>query len=59
MSAIMLYKEDCSSMHDFFSYIRIRFRANNPGVWLLHCHTESHLDRGMSLMLHVSSSGFH
>lgn len=34
--------------------MRIRFRANNPGVWLFHCHTESHLDRGMALMIHVS-----
>ena len=37
-----------------FSYMRIRFRANNPGVWLFHCHTESHLDRGMAVMIHVS-----
>jgi hypothetical protein len=34
--------------------MRIRFRANNPGVWLFHCHTESHLDRGMAVMIHVS-----
>jgi FtsP/CotA-like multicopper oxidase with cupredoxin domain len=37
-----------------FRYMRIRFRANNPGVWLFHCHTEFHLDRGMAVMIHVS-----
>ncbi|CAF2127690.1 unnamed protein product [Rotaria magnacalcarata] len=35
-------------------YLRIRFRANNPGLWMLHCHTEPHLDRGMALMIHVA-----
>jgi FtsP/CotA-like multicopper oxidase with cupredoxin domain len=37
-----------------FRYMRIRFRATNPGVWLFHCHTEPHLNRGMALMVHVS-----
>jgi FtsP/CotA-like multicopper oxidase with cupredoxin domain len=37
-----------------FRYIRMRFRAQNPGVWLLHCHTEPHLDRGMAVVFHVS-----
>ncbi|CAF2651789.1 unnamed protein product [Rotaria sp. Silwood2] len=36
-------------------YMRIRFRATNPGVWLFHCHTEPHLDRGMSINIHVST----
>lgn len=40
--------------YTYCSYVRIRFRANNPGTWLFHCHTESHLDRGMALMVHVS-----
>ncbi|CAF1024094.1 unnamed protein product [Adineta ricciae] len=35
-------------------YIRIRFRAINPGVWLLHCHTEPHLDRGMAIVFHIA-----
>ncbi|CAF3272177.1 unnamed protein product [Rotaria sp. Silwood2] len=35
-------------------FMRIRFRATNPGVWLFHCHTEPHLDRGMAVMLHIA-----
>ncbi|KAL3826070.1 hypothetical protein ACJIZ3_022099 [Penstemon smallii] len=26
----------------------IRFRANNPGVWLIHCHLDVHLPWGLS-----------
>ncbi|KAH7048258.1 iron transport multicopper oxidase FET3 precursor, partial [Macrophomina phaseolina] len=26
----------------------IRFRADNPGVWMFHCHNEWHLDAGMA-----------
>jgi hypothetical protein len=33
--------------------MRIHFRAKNPGVCLFHCHTESHLDRGIGIMIHV------
>ena len=28
-------------------YIAIRFTANNPGVWLFHCHIEWHVDQGL------------
>ncbi|PIM99650.1 Laccase [Handroanthus impetiginosus] len=28
----------------------IRFRANNPGVWLLHCHLERHISWGMEMV---------
>ncbi|UJR32591.1 hypothetical protein I4U23_020051 [Adineta vaga] len=35
-------------------YMRIRFRAVNPGVWLFHCHTEPHLDRGMAIVFHIA-----
>ncbi|XP_044007191.1 laccase-5-like isoform X2 [Aphidius gifuensis] len=34
-------------------YTIIRFIANNPGYWLLHCHIITHLMVGMSLTLHV------
>jgi len=27
--------------------IVLRFRADNPGVWLLHCHIEWHIDAGL------------
>jgi iron transport multicopper oxidase len=26
------------------SFYIVRFRADNPGVWLLHCHMEWHMD---------------
>ncbi|KAH8778303.1 multicopper oxidase-domain-containing protein, partial [Hyaloscypha sp. PMI_1271] len=28
--------------------VTIRFIANNPGVWLFHCHTEFHVEAGMT-----------
>ncbi|KAL8625054.1 hypothetical protein ACOMHN_012063 [Nucella lapillus] len=34
-------------------YTIIRFLANNPGVWLLHCHIEYHAEIGMGLILQV------
>ncbi|CAI9116404.1 OLC1v1017542C1 [Oldenlandia corymbosa var. corymbosa] len=27
----------------------IRFKANNPGVWLMHCHLERHISWGMEM----------
>ncbi|KAL3513988.1 hypothetical protein ACH5RR_026705 [Cinchona calisaya] len=27
----------------------IRFKANNPGVWLMHCHLERHVSWGMEM----------
>lgn len=29
------------------SYFVIRFKADNPGVWLFHCHIEWHMDSGL------------
>lgn len=34
-------------------YTRVRFRANNPGFWLMHCHFEWHTAVGMVLVLQV------
>ncbi|CAI9115700.1 OLC1v1016677C1 [Oldenlandia corymbosa var. corymbosa] len=31
----------------------IRFKANNPGVWLMHCHIERHLSWGMNTIFIV------
>jgi len=28
-------------------YIVLRFAADNPGVWLFHCHIEWHVDQGL------------
>ncbi|GAA0157539.1 oxidase [Lithospermum erythrorhizon] len=31
----------------------IRFRANNPGAWYMHCHIEAHLPIGLAVVLMV------
>lgn len=28
--------------------VTLRFIANNPGIWLFHCHTEFHVEAGMT-----------
>ncbi|XP_055854376.1 uncharacterized protein LOC129918065 [Episyrphus balteatus] len=33
----------------------VRFRASNPGYWLMHCHYEWHLAIGMGLILQVGN----
>jgi laccase len=30
-------------------WLAIQFKANNPGVWFMHCHFERHLTWGMSM----------
>ena len=32
-------------------YTVIRFVANNPGVWIIHCHMEWHVDAGLTATL--------
>ncbi|GFO31991.1 multicopper oxidase [Plakobranchus ocellatus] len=34
-------------------YTVIRFKANNPGFWLFHCHVEFHSAMGMSMVFQV------
>ncbi|XP_076471477.1 uncharacterized protein LOC143301231 [Babylonia areolata] len=34
-------------------YVVLRFLANNPGLWFFHCHTDSHLQQGMALLIKV------
>ncbi|XP_055902686.1 uncharacterized protein LOC129938892 [Eupeodes corollae] len=34
-------------------YTIIRFKADNPGYWLLHCHIEFHAEVGMALVIKV------
>ncbi|KAI9499766.1 ferroxidase fet3 [Coemansia spiralis] len=36
------------------SYVKLRFEARNPGVWMMHCHIEKHMELGLS-MLFVSA----
>ncbi|KAJ2557300.1 ferroxidase fet3 [Coemansia sp. RSA 1933] len=32
-----------------WEYIKIRFRANNPGVWMFHCHMDVHFYMGLAV----------
>ncbi|XP_046591124.1 laccase-2-like [Neodiprion lecontei] len=34
-------------------FVTIRFRADNPGRWLFHCHFEWHLSTGMAMVFWV------
>jgi hypothetical protein len=34
-------------------YTVVRFVANNPGVWMLHCHMDFHAEVGMGMLLKV------
>ncbi|CAF4451949.1 unnamed protein product, partial [Adineta steineri] len=38
-----------------YSYLVFRFKANNPGIWMLHCHNDWHLQVGMALLFIESS----
>ncbi|CAG2054218.1 unnamed protein product [Timema podura] len=36
-------------------YVVLRFRADNPGYWLFHCHFLFHIVIGMNVILHVGT----
>ncbi|ONI35886.1 hypothetical protein PRUPE_1G559300 [Prunus persica] len=36
-------------------WVAIRFRADNPGVWLMHCHIERHQTWGMTVVFLVKN----
>lgn len=36
-------------------YTVIRFRADNPGIWLFHCHFQFHIVIGMNLLFQIGS----
>ncbi len=38
--------------------VLFRFRAENPGVWFMHCHMSWHNHVGMGLVLQIGTS-FH
>merc|ERR1712131_237612 len=38
-------------------YAIVRFKADNPGMWLLHCHTFTHLMEGQAILLDVTDKG--
>lgn len=33
------------------SYMVLRFKADNPGVWFFHCHVDWHLEQGLAIVL--------
>lgn len=37
-------------------YAIIRFRADNPGFWLMHCHIDTHIEVGMALVIQVGEA---
>ncbi|XP_070174008.1 uncharacterized protein [Littorina saxatilis] len=37
-------------------YTIIRFKADNPGIWLMHCHIEFHAAIGMGLIIQVGEA---
>uniref|UniRef100_U5EZN5 Putative laccase 2 n=1 Tax=Corethrella appendiculata TaxID=1370023 RepID=U5EZN5_9DIPT len=39
--------------------VKLRFRATNPGFWLMHCHFEWHTAVGMSILLQVGETSEH
>ncbi|XP_063700380.1 uncharacterized protein LOC134830740 [Culicoides brevitarsis] len=50
--------QNTASLQDTISlpsqgYTVLRFRADNPGLWALHCHFEYHFSVGMGLVLQV------
>lgn len=32
------------------SYLVLRFVANNPGVWMMHCHIDWHMAAGLGMI---------
>ncbi|CAF0992815.1 unnamed protein product [Didymodactylos carnosus] len=39
------------------SYVAFRFKADNPGPWLLHCHMDWHIAPGLALVFSVGENG--
>jgi iron transport multicopper oxidase len=37
-------------------YVVLRFKADNPGVWMLHCHIDWHLATGLAMLLVVGEA---
>ncbi|XP_054781436.1 laccase-7-like [Prosopis cineraria] len=39
----------------FAGWAVIRFQANNPGIWFVHCHIDTHLTWGLSMAFEVEN----
>lgn len=37
-------------------YVIVRFVADNPGVWAVHCHMEAHSELGMGFIMKVGEN---
>ena len=35
-------------------WVKLRFIADNPGVWMLHCHIDWHMTAGLTIVLNVA-----
>ena len=35
-------------------FVIMRFRADNPGFWIMHCHIDFHNHAGMAVVLQVT-----
>jgi len=40
-------------------YVVIRLLADNPGIWMLHCHVLFHQASGMAMSLHIGPDEEH
>lgn len=40
-------------------FVVLRFRADNPGLWMLHCHVLFHQGSGMAMGVHVGADEGH
>ncbi|KAJ3089611.1 hypothetical protein HK100_007707 [Physocladia obscura] len=40
-------------------FVVVRFKADNPGLWMLHCHMLFHQGSGMAMALHVGDGEMH
>eukprot|EP00250_Pteridium_aquilinum_P005459 c15546_g1_i1 orf=321-2054(-) len=40
-------------------WVAIRFKANNPGVWFMHCHLEIHTSWGLATAIIVNNGNRH
>jgi len=43
-------RRDTVNLGDRGDNVTIRFRTDNPGPWILHCHIDWHLERGMAIV---------
>ncbi|KAL3875073.1 hypothetical protein ACJMK2_038011 [Sinanodonta woodiana] len=47
--------KDTVMVHGGFTYTIIRFKADNPGTWFFHCHTDGHMQQGMAMVIKVGN----